>query len=174
MAINFDTTIGGISSTSYVTVEEFNNYVEKLVDADGIPKSSQTTLIKKFLIAATEVVDADLYNSTGNVTDSTQALEYPRTGISDRRGNAIDENTIPQELKDAVCEMAIYLSQNELNHAQFDNWEDAIESASAGGTVNFTYSIKSKPTTLLPSRVKFLLQRMGNAYNTQTARVWRS
>lgn len=174
MAIIFDTTVGGTSSTSYVTVAEFNEYVEKLVNTDNIPKSSQTTLIKKLLIAATEAVDVEVSNSGGSVTDSTQRLEYPRTGITNRRGNAIADDVLPQELKDAVSEMAIWLYQNDANHASHDNWDDEVSSASIGSSISLSYDTNGKPSTLIPERVKFLLSYIGTAYKAKTNRVRRS
>lgn len=174
MAIDFDTTVGGTASTSYVTVVEFNSYVEKMVNAGDMPKASQTTLIKKLLVAATEAVDVEVAGSLGYVTNATQRLEYPRIGITDRRGYAIDENTLPQELKDAVCEQAIYLNEAKLNHAQHDNWEDEVTSGSISGSVKFDYDTGTKPTSLIPSRVKYLLKYMGTAYMPKVKRVRRA
>ena len=162
MAISFITTVGAADANSYVTVAEFNTYVEKLLNSDNLPKSSQTTLIKKLLLAATEVIDAETFD--GYRTDiSVQNLEFPRIGLVDRAGYSIDENTIPQELKDAVCEMAIFLYENQLNHAQHSSWDDEVQSASIGGsvTINYKSGVSAKPNTLLPERVKFLLERIG-------------
>ena len=173
MALNFDATIGGATSNSYATVEDFNSYVEKLINPDVAPKSSQTTLIKKLLLAATEVVDTELTRSVGTPTSSVQNLEYPRTGVVDRRGNTIFVDAIPQDIIDATCEMAIWLFENEVNNAQSDNW-DEVASTSIGGTISFTYNSDGKPNTLIPARVQFLLERVGTAYAQKINRARRS
>ena len=43
---------------------------------------------------------------TGEVATTTQALSWPRTGMTDRLGRAIPENVVPAELKEAQAELA--------------------------------------------------------------------
>jgi hypothetical protein len=43
---------------------------------------------------------------TGAPATSTQKLAWPRTGMYDANGNAIASNIIPQDLKDALSELA--------------------------------------------------------------------
>lgn len=171
MAIVFDTTVGGASSTSFVTVAEFNTYVENLI-SDDVPSSDQTTLIQKLLNAATEVIDSLDY--VGGITNSTQNLQFPRTGMADRNGYAIDGDTIPTELKNATCEMAIWLFRNGVDNAQNDSWDNEPESASIGGALSMSYKSSKKPSTVIPERVKFLLNRMGTAFVSKVNRARRS
>jgi len=172
LAITFDTTVSGESSTSYVEVTYFVSFLEKLINTDDTPKGSQTTLIKKLLNIATEVVDSLSFG--GSETVLTQSLQFPRQGLYDRRGYSIDEDTIPNELKDAVCEQALWIYQNELNHAQHDDWDDEVQSASIGGSLTFGYNSGKKPSTMIPKRVKFMLKRIGSAYIPHGNRVRRS
>lgn len=174
MTVAFDTTVGGSSSTSYVTVAEFATYMEKLPFDDNLPKSTQTTLIKKLLNMATEQLDGYMYD--GSPTNfGTQALEFPRVGIADKWGFTISDSTIPQQLKDAVCEMAIFLFQNNANNASTDGWNnDEPTSVSISSEISMTYTTKSKPANAVPNRVKFLLRQMGTAWIETTGRVVRS
>jgi len=47
------------------------------------------------------------YSFMGFPTDSVQSLSWPREGISDKNGNVVDETIVPQEVKDAQCELAL-------------------------------------------------------------------
>lgn len=44
----------------------------------------------------------------GVITSTTQALPWPRAGAYDDEGRSVASGTIPQRLKDAVCEMALH------------------------------------------------------------------
>lgn len=37
-----------------------------------------------------------------------QALEWPRYGVTDMAGDAVESDTVPQEITDAVCEAAVH------------------------------------------------------------------
>ncbi len=43
----------------------------------------------------------------GSISVSTQALAWPRAYVYDREGRAISSTTVPQQVKDAVCELAL-------------------------------------------------------------------
>ena len=42
----------------------------------------------------------------GTPTSTTQRLAWPRSGLLTQNGAALDSTTIPQEIKDATCELA--------------------------------------------------------------------
>lgn len=48
----------------------------------------------------------------GKKTDSSQTLQWPRTGLLNHYGEPVDETTIPQTVKAVQCELALYLLQN--------------------------------------------------------------
>ena len=165
MAIIFDTSVGGTATTSYVDVAEYNAYVEKLIfDTDELPTSDQITQIQKLLIAATQAVNGLLYSADGEPSSSAQKLEYPRSGSYDRRDIAIDSNTIPQSLKDAVCEMANFLFLNGVNTNAHDSWNDDVDSAEITSSISFTYKTGQKPPKMVPVQVKELITNITGRY----------
>lgn len=166
MAIIFDVTVSGATTTSYITVEEYNSYVEKQSDTTGLLSPDETTAIQKLLIAATDAVNGLLYHASGDPAVSTQNLEYPRTGETDRRGNAIPSNAIPSSLKDAVSEMAMFMHINSLNNIANDTWDDNIESVGISGTVDFSYTNSPKPSALVPNIVKTKIADITGLYPT--------
>ena len=107
MAIQFEVEngTGKSDATSYVSVAEFEQYwLNKGVDYTGA--SYPDTTIQAWLNIATEYID-EHYAFYGYATDyDTQALQWPRTGLRDNKGNLIDGDDIPTELKNAVFRMA--------------------------------------------------------------------
>lgn len=99
---------GYATSTSYASIDELkqyffnNNYAyESLSDND----------IKRLLNNSTLYIDSN-YSEVfpGYAQTETQRLLWPRSQAYYLTGYEIDENTIPQELKDAVCEMAYMIN----------------------------------------------------------------
>jgi len=104
MAIEFivEDGTGKADATSYVTIAEYQQYwLNRGVDYS----STADATIQGYLNAATEYIDNG-YNFIGESTNSDQALEWPRFGVIDRFGEAVEEDIIPQKIKDAVCYMA--------------------------------------------------------------------
>ena len=68
--------------------------------------------------------------------DSTQALLYPRQQIWDRHGRRIDDDTIPNVLKNAQMEMAL-LAQNGTDlYPEGDTSNDITQRAVAIGEIS--------------------------------------
>lgn len=60
------------------------------------------------LIWATRLLDT-LVTWNGTKNSDTQALQWPRTGVTERNGWLIDNDVVPQWLKEAVFEFALRL-----------------------------------------------------------------
>lgn len=58
---------------------------------------------------ATRVLDQKVI-WRGNKTVATSPLRWPRTGITDRDGNAVGANSMPDQLLQATCELAKFLA----------------------------------------------------------------
>lgn len=93
-------------ANSYVTVD----YAMAYCDARGLSfGTSPTTTGEQALIRATAALDAK-YGSRypGTKTNGReQSLLWPRTGATDAEGEEIADDEIPQEIVDAVCELAV-------------------------------------------------------------------
>ncbi len=106
MAIEFEVEDGtGLTtSTSYVSVADFEQYWENL----GTDYTSAVTYpdatIQAWLNEATQYADMN-YTWSGYITDDDQALDVPRTDWSDVYGRDINDE-VPTYLKNGVCELA--------------------------------------------------------------------
>lgn len=113
----FDATIGGAAANSYVTVEEANDYFALSLHAAEWPQTSAgADLLKKqaALVSATRLLDAEQW--VGSKATSAQALRWPRiwTPAGDHfvDDHAGDVDRMPAKLKEATCDVALYLLQN--------------------------------------------------------------
>jgi len=103
--MDFDTTVGGSVATSYPSVAEADDYIGTRLHSGTWSTQTQDTK-EGLLMWATMLLDSYPRAWTGGAVTETQALRWPRTGMSDRDGRAIAENVIPVALKRATSEMA--------------------------------------------------------------------
>ncbi len=90
-------------ANSYVTEAEFDYY------CDSLGKDPDDGDVEQALVRGTQAIDARYrarYPGT-RAEGRDQSLEWPRTEATDINGFDIDEDEIPQEVKDAVCEAAL-------------------------------------------------------------------
>lgn len=62
----------------------------------------------KALVTATRMLDRQTW--AGTKTDESQDLQWPRSGVTDKYGNAIDSSTVPQQILEAQCELALSIA----------------------------------------------------------------
>ena len=98
-----------VGINSYITTSDANTYFEDRLnstqwdDADDTDKS-------KALIQATKIIDTKNY--FGTKTSDAQLLKFPRIGLI-YDGVELDTIIVPVNVKDAVCELAIWLLQDD-------------------------------------------------------------
>jgi hypothetical protein len=86
-------------ATSYVTEDEYKQYwLNRGLDYSAV------TSVKAWLNQAAQYID-NHYRFLGCVTLQTQALQWPRAGMVDSKGNSVVSTTIPTALKSAACEV---------------------------------------------------------------------
>ncbi len=103
MAITIDASVGGINSNSYVTLAEANSYLEAVPWFASTWDGLTDAVKNSWLVFATRAIDR--LSFVASRYDKDQALEFPRTITDDQT----DEGDMPQKVKDAQCEMIIYL-----------------------------------------------------------------
>ncbi len=126
MALTLVATAGAADANSYLTEEEADSIFEARLhtslwdDADDEDKpkalAMATKVLDRMLMPGEEYVqngDSPYYRVrptwTGMVATTTQALAWPRAGMYDANGNAIAEDVIPGDLKEATAELALQL-----------------------------------------------------------------
>jgi len=93
------------NANSYVSVEDMVAFLaaRNLEIEDGNESAS--------LFLAMSILEAECFKGTKE--ESSQALSFPRSQITDKEGNDIAANTIPSNVVNALCFLAYYLDQDE-------------------------------------------------------------
>jgi DnaT-like ssDNA binding protein len=104
--VSFDSTVGGVSANSYVTLAAAEAYFLGRLSDDAWDEADEATR-ESALIMATTRLDAEPF--VGSVVSSTQRLQWPRSGVYDRNGYAYLTTAIPRPIQEATFELALVL-----------------------------------------------------------------
>lgn len=103
---------GLASATSYVSVADASDYYTPDTAAfatwDALTNDQQQYLLSW----STRVLDQKV-EWRGCPSTDTQNLRWPRSGVRNRDGALIEDDVIPPQLVEIVCEMAKYLITND-------------------------------------------------------------
>lgn len=153
--MTLDATVGGDSSNTYVTDIEAKTYFEGRISAEGYTGANSTDQ-EKLLRTSTIFLDSRI-SWVGYKKDRTtpQTLEWPRVDSLDT-DSAVDilDGAIPQDLKNAECELALYLANNGEPSESSD-----LDSIKVGSLViDFN---EFKQSHLIPSEVWAMVSHLG-------------
>lgn len=151
MAFTFDSTVGGTSANSYLSITEADDYFGGRFGADEW--SGFTDTQKKQLIStATKKLDAFTFG--GIKLGKTQSLQWPRSAITDIDGYQL--TGIPTKLKEATCEMAFWI-WSESDRILSDTEILQVDTYNVG-PINVSVNQKR---IILPPQVEALLNSIG-------------
>jgi hypothetical protein len=95
-----------VGVNSYVSAANADIYFGERLYADDWTSASDAVR-EKALIMARRVIDQQQF--TGERTSADQLLAWPRMGIA-----SVDSSTVPQDVVDAQCELALAFIRNDL------------------------------------------------------------
>jgi len=148
-------TPGAANANSYATVAEFKAYWGSRPN-NTVPLAQTDPQIEALLIHGTRVLSA-AFPWTGRVVSAVQALAWPRTGMLTRNGFAIAPTVIPQDLTDALCELAGQLASSNRT-ADSDIEKLGLTSLKAGPVaLTFKETQLSATDRIIPDAVRLLL-----------------
>ena len=101
-------TPGDPDANSYVTVDECTAYNANREGLDGtsVWSGADPLAQESALMLATSLLDSMPEAWTGAAATPTQGLRWPRLAMTNRDGFSIDHSAIPRDLKNATCEFA--------------------------------------------------------------------
>lgn len=108
-----------VGTNSYVTVANADAYLMYAINAASWV-AAETSVKESGLISATRMLDRQPWEGEKTQPAPTQVLQWPRTGLTDRDGNALSSVAVPQEIIDATCELAVELINNPALVSQAD------------------------------------------------------
>lgn len=92
---------------TYVTVVEADTFLAKSIRATSWASLDNDTKEAALVSAAREMQTLPWI---GTLTTPGQALSWPRSGVTDREGQAISSATVPQDIKNGQIEWAFVLA----------------------------------------------------------------
>lgn len=95
-----------VGANSYVSVTDADTYFGERLYADDWTSADSPTK-EKALVMARRFIDQQQF--TGERTSADQLLAWPRSGIT-----SVDGSTVPQDVVDAQCELALAFIRNDL------------------------------------------------------------
>jgi len=98
-----------VDDNSYLSVADADTYFSDRLNSTIWDNESDDNKSAS-LIQATKFIDTKQF--LGNRYVDAQSLSFPRSGLY-VDSILLDEDTVPQDIKDAVCEFAIYLLQDD-------------------------------------------------------------
>ena len=105
MAVVVENGSGLSTANAYVSRTEANTY---FTDRPNAAWTAATDGAKDAaILKATAYIDAT-YLFKGVIRIATQALSWPRWGVTDREYRIVAADAVPQLVKDACCELAAY------------------------------------------------------------------
>jgi hypothetical protein len=114
------------NANSYVSLADADAYFEIDVNFDATWDALTDTVKEQYLMWATRILDQKV-QWKGDKTDEDSALRWPRTGVYDRDGNAIDTDAMPVQLTEAVCELIKYLQTTDVTTSQGADFLKSVE-----------------------------------------------
>ena len=166
MALVLDATVGGANSNSYITVAEADSYFEGMLHTNVW--TGMTTAEKvASLVWATRLID-NLFIWYGAKETLEQKLDFPRVGIVSR-DNAVTigydyvvgDFILPEELKNAVCELAILLKSTDRT---LESDTKGIKSLGVG-SIKLQFEGKEAPEEI-PKSIENMLSNLGVLQNS--------
>lgn len=107
----FDATPGGVSSTSYCDVAFADAYWQGRLYATAWTSVTDQAVKQAALQQATLMLEPKSW--AGRRTSATQALCWPRAGVSTPDGFLVDYTSVPRQIQQATAELAGQLLQED-------------------------------------------------------------
>ena len=145
MTLSIVATAGSASANSYITENELTAYLATCLHLSATVIAAQvqagTDTIKRALISATRLLDEQIEWDGDPDEPLIQALQWPRSGLYDDKGEDLSETTIPTRIKNATAELARYLIDSDRTA---ENSTDGIQEL-AVGSIDITFSVNNPP-----------------------------
>ncbi len=106
------TTPGAADADSYATVAETDTYVTQYKQSPSVWMSLGIAKKEAALRQATQLLDRNFTWEGDAAVPATQALQHPRTDLTDRFGEDFSSTAILPEVKTATMELAVHIVEN--------------------------------------------------------------
>lgn len=162
----FTVTITGVSAPVevYIGLPAAKDYVGAMV-GDGadawaalVDDAASGPTRSKVLVAATRYIDAQVWNGAADAQGGT-TLQWPRTGVTNPDGSAVDSTTVPAALQKAIGELCALIAADPDVVNQLDSSANIREVGAGSARVAYfnPTSISTGTATKLPTIIQQLV-----------------
>jgi hypothetical protein len=109
MAITIIATAGASDANSYITLADAEVYFETRVGSTVWDNATDEQK-KALLVNGTRQLDQN-FRWNGSIASDTQSLRWPRTDAYNCDGEEQASDTIPVDIENATCEMALFVGE---------------------------------------------------------------
>lgn len=147
------------SANSYVTVADADTYHdERLHNSEW--SSASTDDKERALIWSTELLEAN-FLWYGYRYSEEQALDWPRSEVYNESGYILDNETIPEKLKNATATLAYLLILSDRTRIAGDSDQDGLKSLGLGNReIEIEFDPNNKKLEV-PTFIENLLSNLG-------------
>lgn len=147
---------------TYVTVAEADTFLSKSIRATSWAGLDTDTKEAALVSAARELQTLPWI---GALTTPGQALSWPRSGVTDREGQAISSATVPQDIKNGQIEWAFLLATTPALEGAGSSAFGSNDKRYKAGSVEIEYFRQVDSSGMAPSVV---LRWIGHYLNTRS------
>lgn len=158
MVVTVDTTVGGADANSYVTLQEFKDFLLIRSNVPTTISGATDDTITKWILQACREIDLHAFKGVKYVTgidadgNPEQALEFPRNYTRSTNGGFV-----PLSVKYAQCEQALEIARFEAAGQDREDRE-IVQSFSRGGVSVSFRDRSSEQKSILAEKAKYYLQ----------------
>lgn len=129
-------TISGTSYEVYGTSTGLKAYMAAHMNSAAYDDASSNDR-KKAHVSATRWLDRANWQGQKYDLVTPQTLEHPRTGLTDKDGNAVDETTVHESVEFATYELVLYLLADAEATQAFDQGSNVKKVQAGSASVEF-------------------------------------
>lgn len=145
---------GLANSDSYISLVDAESYIASSFFIGEWSDLNSTQ--KENLLKTSSMYLDSFYSWYGEKAVETSGLRWPRSGVEDADGISISSSTIPNKIKWATVEMAIYLASSNLLEESDSRGIDSVKI----DVIEITFN-SSEKSVKLPNTVTHLLKDYG-------------
>lgn len=147
-----------VNANSFVSAADADAYFTDAIHAADWTAANSTTK-DQALVTATRILDRQQWK--GTKVSTSQPLTWPRDGVTDREGNAVANNDIPIQIREATYELGLALIQDLAVQTKPNTFND-IRSVQAG-TARVEFAITRRDITRFPQIIQELVSQFLSA-----------
>ena len=146
-------------ANSYVSLAEADTYLASSITA-SVWTALDDTAKENLLIVASRWLDQQA-TWGGYKYDEDSAMRWPRTGAYDRDNLPVAEDEIPQQLREAVMELALFFATPENDPTRYSETQGMTEITVDVITLKFTEGYNASALKFLPG-LNVMLRGIGS------------